>query len=280
MDPLFNGVASSSCFLEEIMYIYIMDEIGGVMANSDPVGSLLRGIEILKRIGNSENGLKISELSAEMNLKQPTCYNLVRTLMMSGIVEKRNSRLYLSQEFLQLANNQSRNKTFAAVETELLSLYQRLHGCTVIFAVPGPAEMCQTHRISFDRPGVIQHLSSEPMHLYASAAGLVYLAYLDGEANIFRVNERWPFAEFGAHLWKNRKVLNEYLAAVRKTGIAISPFDQEVSFRISSAILDKRGGLIASVGATLPAPRIRDLSMEWIRKEVQVSSRRIASVFR
>ena len=56
------------------------------MANSDPVGSLMRGIDILKLIGDAENGLKICEIAVALNLKQPTCYNLVRTLAMCGFV--------------------------------------------------------------------------------------------------------------------------------------------------------------------------------------------------
>lgn len=77
------------------------------MANSDPVGSLMRGIDILKLIGDAENGLKICEIAVALNLKQPTCYNLVRTLVMCGFVEKRNNRLYLGQDLIQLTKKHS-----------------------------------------------------------------------------------------------------------------------------------------------------------------------------
>ena len=111
------------------------------MANSDPVGSLMRGIDILKLIGDAENGLKICEIAVALNLKQPTCYNLVRTLVMCGFVEKRNNRLYLGQDLIQLTKKHSNSAFFAGVETELLALYQRLPRCTVVFAVPGPQGM-------------------------------------------------------------------------------------------------------------------------------------------
>lgn len=247
------------------------------MANSDPVGSLMRGIDILKLIGNAENGLKICEIASAMNLKQPTCYNLVRTLAMCGFVEKRNNRLYLGQELIQLTKTHSDSAFLAAAETELLALYQRLPRCTVIFAVPGPQGLLQTHRIAFERPGVIQHLDSEPMHLYASAAGLIYLAFVAGETTLIRVNERWPFSEFGAHLWKTRADLNAYLEKVRRTKIAVSPFDQDVSFRISSAVLDRSGKLIAAVGASIPVQQVCG-DTRSIQREVLASALRISSV--
>ncbi len=248
------------------------------MANSDPVGSLMRGIDILKLIGDAENGLKICEIAVALNLKQPTCYNLVRTLAMCGFVEKRNNRLYLGQELIQLAKKHSGSAFFAGVETELLALYQRLPRCTVIFAVPGPQGMLQTHRIAFERPGVIQHLDSEPMHIYASAAGLVFLAFLSGETAQIRINERWPFAEFGAYLWKTRAELNAYLDKVRRTKIAVSPFDQDVSVRVSAAVLDRGGRLIATVGVSLPVQQMRNTDLRTVQKEVLLSALRISSI--
>lgn len=247
------------------------------MANSNLVGSLVRGIDILTLVGNSDNGLKISEIVSAMNLKQPTCYNLVRTMVACGFLEKRNNRLYLGRKMIQLAKNHSNNTFFAFAETELLALYQRLPRCTVIFAVPGTQGMLQTHRIAFEHPGVIQRLDSEPMHLYASAAGLIYLAFVTDETTLININERWPFAEFGAHLWKSRSALNAYLEKVRKTKIAVSPFDQDVSYRISCTILDRSGKLVASIGANIPVQQIRDGDSEFIRKEVFASARLISS---
>ena len=108
------------------------------MANSDPVGSLMRGIDILKLIGDAENGLKICEIAVALNLKQPTCYNLVRTLVMCGFVEKRNNRLYLGQDLIQLTKKHSNSAFFAGVETELRVWYPLRPPCTGVVALPRP----------------------------------------------------------------------------------------------------------------------------------------------
>ncbi|NLZ63172.1 MAG: hypothetical protein GX902_05135 [Lentisphaerae bacterium] len=247
------------------------------MANSNLIGSLVKGIEIVKLVGFSENGIKSNEIMAAMNLKAPTCYSLIRTLVACGFLEKRNGRFYLGNELILLTKKQSNSSFLSKVETELMALYQKLPRGTVIFAVPGLDGILQTHRISFDRPGVIQHLDSEPMHPYASAAGLVYLAFLQDETNLMLVNERWPFAEFGIHLWKNRTALNKYLDQVRKTQIAVSPFEKDVYLRISAAVLDKTGKFIAAVGVSIPAQMIKDKNIQTMQKEVSRSAKVISA---
>lgn len=250
------------------------------MAHSDPVGSLMRGIDIVKLIGNAKNGLTISEIASLMGLKQPTSYNLIRTLLLSGFVEKRNKRLFLGQELIQLTKKGAGNALLAAAEPELLNLYQNLPRGTVVLAVPGPDSMLQTHRIAFDRPGVIQHLNFEPMHLYACEAGLVYLAYLSGETEKIRVNERWPFAEFGIHLWKSRENLNQHLNEIRRTGFAVLPFDRDISCRIAAPILNGSGKLIAAVGASIPVQNLRGSDLTAIQKAILDSAARLAAVLK
>ena len=117
------------------------------MANSDPVGALMRGIDILKLIGTSENGMRVCEIASALGLKQPTCYNLVRTLLYTGFLEKRNSRLFLGQELIKLLEKHDQKEIASMMEPELLSLYQRLSRVTVI-----RGKLCFRH--AFDTGGI------------------------------------------------------------------------------------------------------------------------------
>ena len=249
------------------------------MANSDPVGALMRGIDILKLIGTSENGMRVCEIASALRLKQPTCYNLVRTLLYTGFVEKRDSRLFLGQELIKMLEKHDQKETVSKMEPELLSLYQRLSRVTVILAVPGMYGVFQTHRISIERPGVIQHLHSEPMHLYASAAGLVYLAFAFDESNLPQINERWPFAEFGAHLWGTRGKLDAYLEKIRKNKFAVSPFDRDVSLRISAPVFTPEGSLAAVIGASVPVQKLQKMDENFICREILASVKKLSALF-
>ena len=102
------------------------------MAHSDLIGSLVKGLEILKLVSNSENGLKVNEVAEAMGLKQPTCYNLVRTIVSCGFMEKRGNRLVLGEELLQLLRRHSSNKFVVEAEKAMMSLYQKLPKTTML----------------------------------------------------------------------------------------------------------------------------------------------------
>ncbi|UKI32746.1 MAG: helix-turn-helix domain-containing protein [Lentisphaeria bacterium] len=67
------------------------------MANSDLIGSLVRAMEILKMIGDSPSGCRVEEICAAMKLKPPTVYNIIRTLVAGGFVERHNRSLRLGR---------------------------------------------------------------------------------------------------------------------------------------------------------------------------------------
>ena len=228
------------------------------MANNDLVGSLTKGMDILRLIGSTDHGLKAGEIATSLNLKTSTCYNLVRTLCSGGFLEKRSGNYCIGPAISQLAENSHHNSLVAAVEHELLHLYQSVPSGTAIYAKAENGQMLQTHRVSFERPGVIQRLNDEPMHPYASAAGLLALAYTDDESTRLIIASRWPFSEFGAHLWKDRQTLTKFLKNARKNGFAESPFDKEDFLRISGAVLSRNGKLAGTIGISVPMLKIKD----------------------
>lgn len=252
---------------------------GEGMANSDLIGSLVRAMEILKMIGNSPSGCRVEEMCAALQLKAPTVYNILRTLSSEEFVERRNGYFCLGREFRRLAGCMENGLLEDAAETELLALYQRMPKGTAIFGIATRQGVEQTLRISFDRPGVIQTLPNELMHPYATAAGLIGLAFAD-EESFLQQSEKWPFAEFGAHLWKSRAKLDAFLAQVRKEKLALSPFDRDLFWRLSGAITDKDDRLYAVVGVSVPAVHLNAEMEKMVTKEVCRSAKSLTRVLR
>ena len=249
------------------------------MANSDLIGSLVRAMEILKMIGSSASGCRVEEICAAMKLKPPTVYNIIRTLAAGGFVERHNRSLRLGREFRRLAGVREGVLLEDAAEAELLALYQRIPRGTVIFGIATRQGVEQTHRISFDRPGVIQNLPNEIMHPYATAAGLIGLAFADEESFLLQ-SEKWPFAEFGAHLWKSRAELDVFLEQVRREKMALSPFDRDLFWRISGAVTDGAGRLHAVIGVSIPVIHLNAASEVAAEKEVRGSAQLLEAVLR
>ena len=228
------------------------------MANNDLVGSLTKGMDILKLVGSSEQGLKANEIAAALNLKTSTCYNLVRTLCAGDFLERRGGNFCIGSTIVQLAGNSCYNRFVAAVEHEVLHLYQNIPHGTAIYAKYENGQMLQNLRVSFERPGVIQRPNDESLHPYASASGLLGLAFTDDESSKLIVASRWPFSEFGAHLWRDRQTLAKYLKTIRRERMAEAPFDKEDFLRISGAVVDRNGKLAGTVGVSVPTVKILD----------------------
>ena len=228
------------------------------MANNDLVGSLTKGMDILRLVGNAEHGLKAGEIAAALNLKTSTCYNLVRTLCAGDFLERRGGNFCIGSAIVQLAGNSHYNRFVAAAEHELLHLYQNVSWGTAVYAKFENGQMLQTHRISFERPGVIQRLNDESMHPYASASGLLGLAFTDDESTRLITASRWPFSEFGAHLWRDRQTLAKYLKVIRREKLAEAPFDKEDFLRISAAVTDRSGKLVGTIGISVPSAKNKD----------------------
>ena len=245
------------------------------MANNDLVGSVVKAMALVKIIASAPDGLKISELAEAANLKTVTCFNLVRTLIAGGFLDKINGRVYVGSEISRLSGYRFQTEFFRLAEDLLLKMNKLFPRATVIFAVPGKNGMEQTHRISFDHPGVIQRLNNEMMPPYASAAGLLGLTFIEDEDVRIRIEEKYPFSEFGVNLWKSRKELKAFLDECREKQFAIVPFDTDVFLRVSVPVFDKSGKFIAVIGASCP---VRDFSKKDFLA-VQKELKSIAAAF-
>ena len=238
------------------------------MANNDLVGSVVKAMSLVKITAAAPDGLKNSELAEAANLKAVTCFNLVRTLVSGGFLDRIDGRLYVGSEISRLAEHRFHTAFFRQAEHALLKLNHAWPRATMIFAVPGTAGMEQTHRISFDHPGVIQRLNNEIMPPYSSAAGLLGLAFDPDEDVRLRIEEKYPFPEFGINLWKSRKALDAFLKKCRKDRIAEIPFDSDVFRRISVPIFDRSGKFTAVIGASCPVRDFSKKEFPAIREEL------------
>ena len=80
-------------------------------------------------------------------------------------------------------------------------------------------------------------------------------------------------------LWKERAALDAFLDEVRRTKIAVSPFDRDLFLRLSGGVFDSRGTLVGVIGASIPATQLKAGDLETIRREVAASARHLSAAF-
>jgi IclR family KDG regulon transcriptional repressor len=245
------------------------------MNENNLVNSVLKALDVLKLVGDSDKGLRLSEIADALSMKLPATHNLTRTLLARGFLEKRNNnRLYIGSSFMEIAENQLHKGLVRSADRELQRLYDSFPGGVVVFGIAANSEIRQMMRISPDRPQVLQRLNGDAYHPYANASGLVGMAFLPDSA-VLQIEGHHPFAEYGAHLWKNSKALEGFLAAARKDKLVICPFDTDRFFRAAVPILDRNSRLLGVIGMSMPAVNIHQELKNSIIDELKQAAKRL-----
>ena len=192
------------------------------MANNDLVQALLRGIDILRHLSASENGLRVNELAEAIGVKPPAAYNLLRTLAARGLVEKRNSKYQLGPGIEELLRRNSRNLLMREGKASLQALAELIPEATLTLSELIGDEVRPRLRYVPDQPGLIQEPAAMTYRPYSNASSLVFQAFADADV-CDHLRDRYPFDEYGAPLWQNPENLALFLSGSRKKGYVLMP---------------------------------------------------------
>lgn len=229
------------------------------MAHSDLVQSLLKGLSILDLLAQSDRGLTLKEICELLEMRQPTAYNLLRTLAARNYVERTPPpvRYGLGRTVIRLADDLTRQELVNRAGDVLRSLYKDV--VEVLPHEPGPDEEVAVSfakalggevrlllRIRNDSPQVL----SRPMSVmspYRSTSSLIYQAYWSREERD-GYRRAHPFDELGASLWKSQGKLNLYLHQIRTQAYAQPKIYPAGEYRLSVPVFDQGHILVGVLG--------------------------------
>ncbi len=117
--------------LLQILYLDIFR--GKIFMKDNLVQSLSRGIDILRFIADSEDGRRVNEIDDEIGIQPPVAYNLIRTLMSRGLVEKRDSKYQIATALVELAGSHLKRRLISGTRNLLTGLAERFPDFTFVF---------------------------------------------------------------------------------------------------------------------------------------------------
>lgn len=221
------------------------------MPASQPVQSVLRAIDLLNVVAESDDGLRLVDVCADTGLKTTTAHNLLRTLAERGfLVQSDDAAWRLGPALRDLAEREQANSTMRAAAGILRRLAARFPKATLTFAQRSGVEVVVRLRMSPDRPGLLQRPHGVTFMPYGSASGLALMAHLDEDERA-AVRERYPFHEFGARLWGTADELDAFLRSVQERGPAVPPFPGQVGWRAAAVAKSPAGWPMGTIGASL-----------------------------
>ena len=154
------------------------------MPHSELVQSLLRAVDVLELVAQSERGLSLGEVCNSLGLKQPTAHNLIRTLIARDYVQKTTSpvRYRLGPAVARLAEERQNHTVVRQASMIMNDLFERFKAllpakldpqdeATLTFAQYVGGEVVMLLRLRMQRPGVLER-PKHTMSVYQSAVAL------------------------------------------------------------------------------------------------------------
>ena len=222
------------------------------MASSDLVQALSRGLMLLELLANAEGGMTLQQLCQELELKPATVHNLLRTLMARSYVDKqaKPTRYTLGVSLFELVEQYRGRDLQRRVGKAMSSIFTRFTHARVTFSEAIGGEVFLKLRITPERPGLLERPWNSVMLPYTSASVLLFQAYWHiDQRQIY--NQRYPFEEYGVHLWQSEANLETFLAEVRVKGYSAPPVERNGLVRVAVPVFDSGHHIAGALGAAL-----------------------------
>lgn len=203
--------------------------------------------------------MTLRELAESLDLKQPTVYKLVRTLLAAGFLEKteRPVRYSLGSGVFELADEYWQRTLLRRAEVVVRRLFEQLqeYGANVVLAEAPTGEVETVLRMSPERPGILERPRGRLMSSYASACTLAFQAFWT-ERERREYQRRHPFWEQGAYLWDTAEKLEALLKDIRDKGYAVPFFKTKNVYLVAAPVYGGNQQLVAVLGASMPEQEI------------------------
>jgi IclR family acetate operon transcriptional repressor len=207
---------------------------------------------LLELLPAAENGLTLQQLSQELDLRPTTVHNLVRTLEARGYVSKltKPTRYTLGPSVLDLAQQYLGRELQRRAAKAVSAVFAHFSNGRATYAECVGGEVILKLRMTPERPGLLERPWNSVMLPYVSASALVFQAFWT-ETQRRTHQKRYPFAEYGAHLWHTEDRLDAFLADVRARGYAAPPPDPSGLVRVAVPVFFSGHEIVGALGAAM-----------------------------
>ncbi|MDZ4198376.1 MAG: helix-turn-helix domain-containing protein [Kiritimatiellia bacterium] len=220
------------------------------MAGKETVQSLERGMAILEAVAASEEGLSLSDLAARLGVLPTTVFNLARTLVLRGYLDKggRPVRYRLGPGAYRLVRNRERRRLVSETERTFREMARLFPDATLVLAEPLGIELAASLRMDTSPPSLLERAPNWVMPPYTTAVSVCFLAFWPlSETAAYR--RRHSFSEHGRAFWREETKLDAALADARRAGFVL--LTQDRPFRMAVPLRAPSGQYVAAFGLSL-----------------------------
>jgi DNA-binding IclR family transcriptional regulator len=249
------------------------------MPKGATVPALERALAILEKLGQSRQGLTLSQLSRYLVLPKSSAHCLLRTLERRGYVrrERLTGRYRLGLQVWSLASAALRSVEIRDLAAPLLRRLHEQTGLTVHLAILSGGQAIVIDKYA---PAGTSHVGTwlgRRMDLHCTAVGKALAAYLPEEELEQQVRLR-GLLRYNDNTIGSFRRLKAELAQTRRRGYAVDDEEEAIGVRcLGAPVLNGQGDAVAAVSISGTIAEINSANWQRLVAAVMDTARAIAS---
>lgn len=240
------------------------------------VQSVARAVRLLKAMSRAGRPMSLSDLARAVEMSKPAAYHLLRTLVLEGLVRKRDDSMYeLSWGLWELGASVTRNVDLVQVSRLHLDRLAESTGEAVLLSILDGDAVLYLDRGNFNTGFNMLANSGRRSSLHANASGKVLLSHCSRE-RIDRVLAG-PLKAFTSATITDPQELRRELGRVREQEFASCWQEQELGVSsVAVPIRDYSGDVVAALALAGPAGRVNRQSLSRLVSALSDEARQIS----
>lgn len=233
-------------------------------SDRDTVATTQTTFEVLEAIRDSQ-GVRIGELSEQVDLAPSTVHRHVATLASQGFVTEHGGEYEISYHFLQIGCKKRRQNPIYGIAREKTDVLTTESGERAQFVVEEGGKLVYLYYNADQNAVQTDGTVGKYRLLHCSGAGKAILASLP-DSRVEEVVERHGLPERTANTITDRDELFDELTEIRERGVAFNDKESIEGLRaVGSVINGPDGNVLGALSVSGPAHRMQN---EWYEEEL------------
>ena len=245
--------------------------------NNHTIPNLLRACKVIKLISKNPGGLTSAEIESQLDIPQTTAFRILRTLIIEGLVEKKQSRFYSAAGLFEVGLNALGGNELRKASVPILQSLSSQTGFTSHLAIPSGKQSLILEVCDSPNPVRVASRPGSLADLHCSSTGKIFLAYKYSNRLSQYANLRLP-RRTEKTISTMTQLKNE-IAQIIKQGFSVDDKEYHKDIRcLAAPVFDDKSQLIASVGITAPQREFPKSKIAEIAKTVSQSASKITKL--
>ncbi|MGC8229553.1 IclR family transcriptional regulator [Pseudobacillus badius] len=250
------------------------------MERNNVVKSVARALDIIELVGQSKQGLGVTEISKQMDINKSSVFRILATLSQYGYIEQHETtgKYKLGYMFLDISSKLLDSLDVRAEAQPILQELEEETNEVVHLVVYDQGEVVYIEKLDGNEALRMHSKVGKRAPVHCTSVGKAILSHLPA-ADVLTIIERKGLPAHTPYTIVEKEVFVQELSRVKANGYALDLEENEAGIRcIAAPVFDHTGKVAAAVSISGPTlrmtdERLRSLSGRMIQAGKAISKR-------